>query len=901
VPGSREKPPSNRVFHNVDEKKEEQVNFQEFREYAYLREGDVLLTVEHCDGCDRHAETTRHDPQKYAYFAQMVKSAVLTRYPMVKVLIKPISTLGAVELNTRLGAFEVQVCSQMQNRQKREVLHSKIETRRWPETDEILNKLAAFLPTCQLFVTVFEAGSEEKYLKGLKVLVSPKALPLNVSFIRPKSASQLGSSRPRSAITNKSFATTSRNTPRRSIKPSASRSKKPEPVVFEKITDRDGCCLFANIPLDVYEIQVCDSKEYKSETKVLNTFEEPQQSSSYNVYIGVKSKQTCNVKITLSERGKGNVTNAKVMFSNSSDERFYLAEVMRGVYTTQVDKGEYELQIVCNGYKELKKTIQANIADFNLNLDMYPKEPRQLQVITSDAITGEPLGAVHIQMRVSQSRFSYEGLTQQGSFTYRVEDQGYFSLHTDKARYIESERELYISHTDSMNIMCGLLPISDPAKSFFILNWTRCSDDLEIKVFNDKLKVDFHNPSSAGVSLRDFLKTRGIATVEVHSASSEWLRVVVKVLSSDLIEPKSGNSSPLLNSGVCMSVYTSNKLVANLLPPEGAGEYWDIGFIQPDSGEFVEVNSLVWDSPKASEGLNAFQSVIRFVETRSESLSALFGFESSGVLKNTEYGKDKFLSSDIFRKILSNITHSEDSLDNLLAGLKTSQGISFHKLKKRYDRYERVRSTSSSAAVHARTIEAYARMLGIDPVEDKEFMHIAEEGLVAPLPEDWVFFTDHHGNAMYRNSLTGEVSDTHPNDEIYRRKFQEAKARALGHLQSSEKMQMQSYEEDFISDNSKSKENFLSIRNQIDVKSPKSENAYDSDFLPDTPNIPRIPLVDEDVAEQMIALCNALVQKVEFRIQEAIDTRENISDDEKEFIIQQLSEAAEKTYELVIY
>lgn len=118
-----------RIFKNIDEPAVP-VQFREFREYQFLRENEVIVTVEHCDACEFHLETTRHDPAKYSNFAQAIKNGVLTRYPMVKVLIKPLSKQGDNSINQRLGAFEVQVCSKLKGLIKKESLHSKLVTRK---------------------------------------------------------------------------------------------------------------------------------------------------------------------------------------------------------------------------------------------------------------------------------------------------------------------------------------------------------------------------------------------------------------------------------------------------------------------------------------------------------------------------------------------------------------------------------------------------------------------------------------------------------------------------------------------------------------------------------------------------------------------------------------------------
>lgn len=69
MPNIMERPSTAKVFKNVDEASPVVNNFRDFREYAFLRPNDVLLTIEHCDKCEFHSSTTRHDPLKYATLA----------------------------------------------------------------------------------------------------------------------------------------------------------------------------------------------------------------------------------------------------------------------------------------------------------------------------------------------------------------------------------------------------------------------------------------------------------------------------------------------------------------------------------------------------------------------------------------------------------------------------------------------------------------------------------------------------------------------------------------------------------------------------------------------------------------------------------------------------------------
>lgn len=41
-------------------------------------------------------------------------------------------------------------------------------------------------------------------------------------------------------------------------------------------------------------------------------------------------------------------------------------------------------------------------------------------------------------------------------------------------------------------------------------------------------------------------------------------------------------------------------------------------------------------------------------------------------------------------------------------------------------------------------IHEYAKVIGIDPEHEKELLHIAREGIVAPLPDHWRPWLDDH-------------------------------------------------------------------------------------------------------------------------------------------------------------
>lgn len=101
--------------------------------------------------------------EKYHLYAKTLKEAIILRYPMIQVYCKPVIVTAedfkncsmALKTNPknpppsiddfrpemRLGAFEVQIYRKKGDEKKTEVLHSKLNTRRWPNINAILSKI----------------------------------------------------------------------------------------------------------------------------------------------------------------------------------------------------------------------------------------------------------------------------------------------------------------------------------------------------------------------------------------------------------------------------------------------------------------------------------------------------------------------------------------------------------------------------------------------------------------------------------------------------------------------------------------------------------------------------------------------------------------------------------------
>lgn len=72
-------------------------------------------------------------------------------------------------------------------------------------------------------------------------------------------------------------------------------------------------------------------------------------------------------------------------------------------------------------------------------------------------------------------------------------------------------------------------------------------------------------------------------------------------------------------------------------------------------------------------------------------------------------------------------------------------------------------------------VEEYARFLGMDPREDRDFFYIAKEGLKAPLPRSWRPCKSPRGTVWYYNFQTKTRQQAHPCDDHYRQLYLEEK------------------------------------------------------------------------------------------------------------------------------
>ena len=770
VPGKRlDMHPVKSFFLNVDEKREDKPK-REFKEYSFLRESEVLLTIEHCDNCEDHANSTRHDPMKYFQTAQTLKNAVLARYPMVKIITKPITKLDPVASTQRIGAFEVQISSKSRGKLIVELLHSKLVSRKWPLIPEVISRIAAYLPTFQLLITVFDEVSQDKPLKGLRVFLRSK--PVDIEMPRPNT--HYSSFRPKSAATTRSAKSFRIMSSRRLSSKQFSKAK-PSPL-FEKVTDRDGNCVFDSVPLDIYEIEVEETKEYQGTMKILNTFEEKVNNPSFNLFIGMKSRENSNITVVLRDNLlKEEVCNAKVLLQKSA-EQYSLHEVRRGVYEISVPKGDYLLKVLSSKYKEVSRNIAAYEVETLVTECLDIKKVKEMSVLTYDAVTGAALSGVLIEVSVN-NHASFEGLTKGGKHSFKVDEVGLFVIKTKISGYIKAKTSIIVGSNEINFISVPVVPCN-LEHPLIVISWCRCSDDIEVQAMSTQA-LNLQSPEIEGFKLNDMLKSNGFACIGVLGEFKD-LRVTVKVLAKELTA-----FNALMHSGISAQFYAWNRNVGSLRPTSGSGEIWDIGVYSARHKDFIETNQICSYIIGTNDILPELSAVIRQVEN-SDSVSAAFGF-GHGISKVMSYGKDLFLSPEVFKKSVQGVL-SNEFIPTFLQGLTGTDGVSLNSLMGRFNRY-------AGLARHPfKKIEDFMDAIEMDPEEDRNYRNIAEEGFSSQLPANWEIVFTVDGGIEYRN-LNGEVTSEHPLVQIFRKKFFDQKKLEIKGKNKSVEVQKKQIEE----------------------------------------------------------------------------------------------------------
>lgn len=118
------------------------------RYYKLLEPLDIIITIEHCHSCKRHNSTLKHIEHDYINYCNICFSILVyylhkhnvcarigvIRFPAeIYKKIQDSNMTSEVTNFNRVGAFEIQIASRVDNNVQYDILHSKLHARRWPK------------------------------------------------------------------------------------------------------------------------------------------------------------------------------------------------------------------------------------------------------------------------------------------------------------------------------------------------------------------------------------------------------------------------------------------------------------------------------------------------------------------------------------------------------------------------------------------------------------------------------------------------------------------------------------------------------------------------------------------------------------------------------------------------
>ena len=140
---------SNTIQEKPSSKQKEQIHYLEF---DYMEPNDIIVIIEHCANCEEHQSHTQHINDIFRHIAKLLQKAIVTRFPFIKVYLKPIENITA-----RIGAFEVQYAMRLDEDKPTIIpLWSKLNSGIWPSIYNILNKISTIVPLLDIKCVLFD-------------------------------------------------------------------------------------------------------------------------------------------------------------------------------------------------------------------------------------------------------------------------------------------------------------------------------------------------------------------------------------------------------------------------------------------------------------------------------------------------------------------------------------------------------------------------------------------------------------------------------------------------------------------------------------------------------------------------------------------------------------------------
>ncbi len=68
---------------DVESQNSKRFEFVRFAEFNDVKDGQIMISIEHCVDCHLHSQTTNHDENKYKAFAQHLQAAIKEQFPTI--------------------------------------------------------------------------------------------------------------------------------------------------------------------------------------------------------------------------------------------------------------------------------------------------------------------------------------------------------------------------------------------------------------------------------------------------------------------------------------------------------------------------------------------------------------------------------------------------------------------------------------------------------------------------------------------------------------------------------------------------------------------------------------------------------------------------------------------------
>ncbi|CAD8156523.1 unnamed protein product [Paramecium octaurelia] len=332
---------------SVKEMITKQANWRPFIEFQD-KSDEMVVTIEYCTNCKEHQRSTRHNEEQYLSYALLIKQSILLNYPDIKVYLKPLvfdndKTITSLFLQRRIGAFEVQFQANGQQSQ----LFSKLQTKSWPNVNDILKAIhQQFKKTNLLIQLVYNDGDTN--LKGINV---------TMQSLQNKQLASSQHLRPQSRLSeNRSCKSTSLHRQR-------ALSQQSNIVRYNEKSDSQGRVLFLNLPIDRYEISIQESSNNLLFNEVVTLQELVRTDGAYHQ---IKLSKPKLALLRVEVVGPQQQTDVMVPFTDTqvhvlqNQERMLLKEVSdsSGIYEGFLDPGRYTLVVSKYGFESVQQFVE---------------------------------------------------------------------------------------------------------------------------------------------------------------------------------------------------------------------------------------------------------------------------------------------------------------------------------------------------------------------------------------------------------------------------------------------------------------------------------------------------------------------------------------------------------------